>query len=68
MSTQTQQIKQLKNSIERVLKIKVDPITVEKFSEKHNITLKLSNLTELKKFEEKLSAGGNLFSDFVSII
>lgn len=67
ISMQSEQIRQLKNSIEQTLKIKVDPMTVEKFIDKHNITLKLSNLTAVKDFEEKLSAGGEFLSDFVSL-
>lgn len=64
---QSEQIRQLKNSIEQTLKIKVDPMTVEKLINKHNITLKLSNLTALKNFEEKLSADGEFLSHFVSL-
>lgn len=66
VSMQTQQISQLRLCIENTLKIKVDAMTIEKFIEKHNITLKFSNLEALKDFNEKLSAGGEFLSDFVS--
>jgi hypothetical protein len=49
------------------MKVKIDPMTVDKFIDKHNVTLKLSNLAELKGFEEKLSASEELLSDFVSL-
>jgi len=64
---QCQQIRQLKNTIEQILKVKIDPMTVDKFINNHNIILKLSNLAELKDFEEKLSVNKELLSDFVSL-
>lgn len=67
ISMQSDQIRQLKNSIEQILGIKTNSMTVDKFFDKHNLTLKLSNLAELKDFEKKLSVDKECLSDLVSL-
>jgi len=62
----TEEIKQLRNAIEQILKVKTDSMTVQKFIEKYNITLKLQNLNEFKDFEKRLTEDKQFLSDFVS--
>lgn len=66
MQIQSEEIKQLRNAIEQILKVKTDSITVQKFIEKYNITLKLQNLNEFKDFEKRLTEDKQFLSDFVS--
>lgn len=66
MQIQSEEIKQLRNAIEQILKVKTDSMTVQKFIEKYNITLKLQNLNEFKDFEKPLTEDKQFLSDFVS--
>lgn len=63
---QSEEIKQLRNAIEQILKVKTDSMTVQKFIEKYNITLKLQNFNEFKDFEKRLTKDKQFLSDFVS--
>lgn len=65
---QNEEIKQLRNAIELILKVKTDSMTTQKFTEKYNITLKLQNLNEFKDFEQRLTEDKQFLSDFVSYL
>lgn len=65
---QREEIKQLRNAIELILKVKADSMTTQKFIEKYDITLKLQNLNEFKNFEQRLTEDKHFLSDFVSYL
>lgn len=66
---QNEEIKELRNTIERTLKVKTDDnMIVQKLIEKYNRSLKLQNLNKFKDFEQQLTEDKDFLSDFVSYI
>lgn len=66
VKAQTEQIRELRNTIEQTIRIKTDTMTVENLIEKYEITLKLKSIYEFQLFEKKLTTNTQFFSDFVS--
>lgn len=56
----------IRNAMEQTLQLKVSSMTVQKFTEKHNVTLKLQNVEKLKNFEQRLIEDEQFRTDFVS--
>lgn len=66
---QNEEIKALRNAIERTLKVKTDDsMTVQKLIEKYDISLKLQNLNDFTDFEQRLTEDKDFLTDFVSYI
>lgn len=56
----------MRNAVEQSLQLKIGSMTVQKFTEKHKVTLKLQNINEFKNFEQRLIEDEQLCGDFVS--
>lgn len=56
----------MRNAVEQSLQLKIGSMTVQKFTEKHKVTLKLQDINEFKNFEQRLIEDEQLRGDFVS--
>jgi len=56
----------LRNTIEQTLQQKISSMTIQKFTEKHNIIFKLKNIPDFVNFDRKLKEDEEFRADFVS--